>query len=101
MDRLNQAAHNYGPYSQEATDTSFASILGLVINVALSLLGVIFMFIIILAGYQWMSAQGNEQNVSKAKESMTRAIMGLIVVISSYAVWTFIKINFIKQIWAN
>ena len=98
IDRLNSAAASYGPYSKTADDTTLATSLGVVISVALSILGIIFIFIVILSGYQWMTAQGNEQSVTKAKDSMTRAVIGLIVVISSYAVWVFIKNTFITQI---
>ena len=45
-----------------------------------------------------MMANGNEAEVKKAKDSMTRAVIGLIVVISSYAIWTFIKTTFIAKI---
>jgi len=98
LDRLNSAAVTNGPYTQTATDTTLATTLGLIINVVLSILGVIFIFLVILAGYQWMTAQGNEQSVTKAKDSMTRAVIGLIIVISSYAIWTFIKSTFLTKI---
>lgn len=97
-ERLDKAASTFGPYTATANETTLATTLGLVINVILSILGVIFIVIIILAGYQWMTAQGNEQNVTKATDSMSRAVIGLIVVISAYAIWTFIKINFISQL---
>lgn len=98
LNRLKDVATTYGPYTTEANDTTLASTLGVIIGVVLSILGVVFMFIVIMAGYQWMTAQGNEAQVTKAKDSMTRAIIGLIVVISSYAIWVFIKNVFIKQI---
>lgn len=98
LDRLENTATTYGPYTTKADETTLATTLGIVINVALSILGIIFIFIIILAGYQWMTAQGNEQAVTKAKDSMSRAVIGLIVVISSYAIWTFIKTTFIAKI---
>ena len=98
IDRLNEAAQTNGPYNEVATETTLASTAGLLINVALSLLGIIFIVIFIMAGYQWMTAQGNEQIVTKAKDSMTRAVIGIIVIISSYAIWTFIKTTFISKI---
>ncbi|SRR5574344_820463 len=98
IDRLNNAATGYGPYSQTATETTLASTLGLVISVALSILGIIFLAITIMSGYQWMTAQGNESQVEKAKDSVTRAVIGLVVVIASYAVWFFIKTYFISKI---
>jgi len=98
LDRLENTATTYGPYTTKADDTTLATTLGIIINTALSILGVIFIFIIILAGYQWMMANGNEAEVKKSKDSMSRAVIGLIVVISSYAVWTFIKTTFIAKI---
>ena len=96
--RLDAVAQKNGPYTTVANNTTLAATLGLIISVVLSILGVIFIFITILAGYQWMTAQGNEQNITKAKDSMTRAVIGLIIVISSYAIWVFIKDNFISQL---
>lgn len=79
-----------GPYN-EATDTTMAEIIGQVIQATLSLLGIIFIILIIISGYQWMSAGGNEEQVSKAKKRMTNAIIGLVVTISSYAIWALIS----------
>lgn len=99
IERLNNmAAGENGPYTATADNLSLAKILSLVIDVALSILGIVFIFIIILAGYKWMTAQGGEEEVKKAKDSITRATIGLIVIISSYAIWTFIKVNFIQKI---
>jgi len=96
--RLNAAAQVNGPYTGNADQFTLAQILGLVISVALSILGIIFIFIVILAGYKWMTAQGNEAEVTKAKDSMTRAVIGLIVILSSYAIWSFVKAVFITKI---
>lgn len=98
LNRLDAVAVDNGPYAEKANEFTLATTLGLVINAALSILGVIFIFIIILAGYKWMTAQGAEDEVKKATDSITRATIGLIVVLSSYAVWTFIKLNFISKI---
>lgn len=98
LERLNNTATTYGPYTAQADETTLATTLGIVINVALSILGVIFIFLIILAGFKWMTAQGNDADIKKAKESMTSAVIGLIVVISSYAIWTFIKTTFIAKL---
>lgn len=98
IDRLNYATKEYGPYTQTASETTLASMLGTVISVALSILGIIFLAITIMSGYQWMTAQGNEAQVTKAKDSVTRAVIGLIVVIASYAIWFFIRTYFISKI---
>ena len=53
-------------------DTANASVGGLlakVLTAFLSLLAIIFIALIILAGYNWMTAAGEEQKVTKAKET--------------------------------
>jgi hypothetical protein len=96
-DRLSDVAVKYGPF-QAATGTSLATTLGIVVQAALSLTGIIFLIITIMAGYKWMMAQGNESDVEKAKTSITRAIIGLLVTISAWAIWLFISVNFINKV---
>lgn len=57
----------------------------------LSLLAVIF---ILIGGFMWMTAAGNEEKIEKAKKILTAAIIGLIIIlaawgISLYAISTF------------
>lgn len=67
-----------------------SSRLGLLIGAILSFIGVIFMVLIIFGGFMWMLARGNEQQVDKARDIITRAIIGLIIVLSAYAITAFI-----------
>ncbi|RLC39037.1 hypothetical protein DRH27_00740 [Candidatus Falkowbacteria bacterium] len=62
----------------------------LVIEGFLSVLGVIFIILMIVAGYNWMSAAGDEQKVQKAKDTILRAIIGLIILVSAYAITYFV-----------
>lgn len=61
-----------------------------IIEIILSILGVIFLGLTIYGGIVWMTAQGNEEKVSKAKELITEAIIGLIIVIAAYAITYFV-----------
>ena len=65
-------------------------ITGTVIGSVLSLLGVIFFLLIFYGGIRWMLAQGNEAEVDKAKQILVAAVIGLIIVLSAYAITTFI-----------
>jgi len=98
LDRLNNAATNYGPFSQTATETSAATIVGLVINVVLGILGVIFLVLTILAGIKWMTAGGNDTKVKEAQGAITKAVIGILIIISSYAIWLFIQMAFLSKI---
>ncbi len=86
---LDDVATVKGPYNQ-ATILSLDEIIGTVIGVALGLIGIIFLVLMIFAGYNWMTAQGDEDKVSKAKDTITRSIIGLIIVVGSYAIWRFV-----------
>lgn len=61
-----------------------------VIKAFLGLLGIIFVVLIILAGYNWMTAGGDEEKVTKAKKMITRAIIGIIIIVGAYAITYFV-----------
>jgi len=61
-----------------------------VVQVVLSLLGVAFLGFMMYAGIMWMTAQGNEQKVEKAKNMITESIVGIIIVIAAYAIAFFV-----------
>jgi hypothetical protein len=67
-----------------------ANTVATVISAFLSLLGIIFLIIMILAGYNWMTAGGNEEKVNLAKSRISRAIIGLIIIVSAYAITYFV-----------
>jgi len=73
-----------------STDVSFTDIVSGVITSVLSLMGVIFLVLMIYAGFKWMTARGEEEKVTEAKETLTRAIIGLVIVLSAYAISYFV-----------
>jgi predicted permease len=64
--------------------------IGSILGVLLSFLGIVFFIIIVYAGFKWMMARDNASEVSKAKEMITSAVIGLIVVLSAYAITSFL-----------
>ncbi|MDO9399502.1 MAG: hypothetical protein Q7T79_02350 [bacterium] len=87
-DPTDSVAKNAG-YNTAKT-VSLLAVITTVINVVLSLLGVIFLILIIFAGFNWMTAAGEEEKITKAKSTITAAIIGLIVVLSAYAISYFV-----------
>ena len=87
IDEMDQAFITASGFSQDA---SLAEIVSAVIKVFLSLLGVIFIILIIYAGMLWMTSAGNEEKISKAKKIMISAFIGLTIVISAYAITYFV-----------
>ena len=57
---------------------------------ALALLGVIFLALTVYAGFLWMTASGNSERVDKARQTMTAAVIGIVIITAAYAVTYFI-----------
>lgn len=64
--------------------------IGLFLNQALLYLGIIFFLLVVYAGLLWMSASGNDSKVEKAKDVLISAVVGLIIVVSAYAIVNFV-----------
>lgn len=60
------------------------------IKAFLGLLGIIFIFLMVLAGYHWMTAAGDEQKVTKAKDTIRTAVIGLIIIVAAYSITYFV-----------
>lgn len=70
------------------------SLAATIISALLSLLGIIFLGLIIYAGYNWMTASGDEEKIKKSKDTIMRAVIGLVIVLSAYAITYFVFNNF-------
>ena len=69
-----------------------------IIYIILSLLGVIFMILMVYGGSIWMTAGGKEDRVSKAKDLIQAAVIGLIIVVSAYAISFFVVSKITKGV---
>ena len=63
---------------------------GIVVRTALSLVAVVFVMITVYSGIQWMMAGGNEETVKKARTRLTRATIGLFIVMGAWIITSFI-----------
>ncbi len=79
-----------GQTNNDYGSTFLATRAGQIISVVLSFVGVLFLILMIYAGILWMTAGGNDQQISKAKSLMINAIIGIVVVFSAYALTSFI-----------
>jgi len=91
---LNETAGYVGAYkdqrAKEYNQNFLATKAGEVIGMILSFVGVIFLALVIYGGITWMTAGGNDQKVEKAKTIIIDATIGLIIVLSAYAITSFI-----------
>lgn len=61
-----------------------------VIRIILGFLGIIAVIIILLGGFKWMTAGGNEDKVGEAKKLIVAGVIGLVIIIAAFAIATFV-----------
>lgn len=82
--QLNAAAGSQGAGVGNYTDPRL--IISLIVQVILTLVGTIFFVLTVYAGYLWMTAGGNEEQVEKAKTTVRNSVLGLVIVIAAYGI---------------
>lgn len=88
---LDNVAGNFKTSSTMTLEERISSI----IAIFLSFLGVIFLILMIYAGFNWMTAAGDEEKITKSKQTIRSAIIGLIIVVGAYGLSIFV----IDRIW--
>lgn len=61
-----------------------------IIKILLGFLGTIAVVLIIYAGFLWMTAGGKPDNTKKAKDIMSAAVTGLVIILISYGITLFV-----------
>lgn len=61
-----------------------------VIKAFMGLLGIVAVVIILLGGFKWMIAGGNEEKVGEAKKLIISGVIGLVIILSAYAIAQFV-----------
>lgn len=73
-----------------ANPPSLQATVGNIIKGGLGLLGIVFIVLIVYAGYVLMTARGEEKKVTEAKDTITSAIIGLAITLGAYAITDFV-----------
>jgi hypothetical protein len=71
----------------ETDPTELASF---IIIVVLDLLALLAVILIIYAGFTWMTAAGNDDQVEKAQDTLKAAVIGLIIILAAWALTVYI-----------
>jgi len=83
------AGAEYGAgYSEDPPDPR--RIIENVIRVALAMVGTIFLIYVVIGGYTYLTAQGEEEKQTRAIKTITAAVIGLIVVLTAYSITLFV-----------
>lgn len=87
------------------TDSSSGLILGTaspvelavtVINWVLGLLALVAVVLILIGGFRWMTAGGNEEKVEGAKKTLYAALIGLVIILAGWGVSVYVINNLLN-----
>ena len=67
------------------------------INVALGFLGIIAVVIVLIGGFKYMTAGGEEEKTTEAKKLIVSGIIGLAIILSAWAVTGFVVNSLINS----
>lgn len=88
---------NVGEAANFEKQANLPQTIGQVVRALLSILGIVFMGYIIYAGQLWMTARGNEEQITKAKAIIRGSIIGLLIVMLAYAIAAFVVSNVVES----
>jgi hypothetical protein len=71
-------------------ENTVASAIGGFISIAISLIGVVLLVLVVYAGFEWLTAGGNDQKVEHAKKLLTNAVIGLVIALSAFIISSFV-----------
>jgi len=87
---LNEVGKAYGQSGTPTADYDIRLMVARIIRIVLELLGIIFLVLIIYAGFKWMTAGGDEEKVTSAKKLLTNSVIGLIIIFAAFAIAAFV-----------
>lgn len=78
------------PLGEEVTQKGLPFLIGRVINAILGIVGSIALLMFIYGGFMWLTSSGNEQRITKGKQILTWAVIGLTIIFLSYTLVGFV-----------
>jgi len=61
-----------------------------VIKIMMGFLGLIAVVIILIGGFKWMTAGGNDEKTTEAKKLITAGVIGLVIILAAFGIATFV-----------
>jgi len=75
----------------EVTGTTLAEFIQELYKWAVRIIAVLAVIMIMVAGFQWMTAMGNPSKIAQAKDKITSSLMALILVLGAHFLFSYIS----------
>lgn len=90
---INEVRTVYQHSEQETDRLDIRVMIVRIVNVSLGLLAAIFLLLVVIAGYQYLTAGGNQEQTKKAMDQIKNSLIGLIIVVLAWSISFFILIR--------
>jgi len=98
---LAQTADQYFPEGNSETinvpgsdgdvdENTLSDVVVQIINIVLGLLGLIAVIIVLIGGFEWMTAGGDDDKVGNAKKRLQYGLTGLVIIFLAYIIVRFV-----------
>lgn len=79
-------------------DKTIPQIVADIIQIVLGFLGLIFVILTLWSGFEWMTAGGNTETITKARKRLINAIIGLVIVLGVFVISEFVLEQVISSV---
>ena len=97
VDSVNPLANLKGATPDLLQKGNIYQVTGQVVQGVLGFIGVLFIVMIIYGGFVWMTAGGDSGKVQKAKDTIIKATIGIVIILSSYIIVFYIISKLYQQ----
>lgn len=81
-----------------STDAGLYEKIAAIINILLGFVGVVAVIFILYAGFKWITAGGNEEQITEARGNIRNAVIGIVVVFLAFVITNFVTKSLIDVI---
>lgn len=89
-DGMKQVKDQFSTTGQVTKSQNLSQLISNVVKLILSVALAIAILFVIIGGYQYITSAGNEEKSTKGRQTLTNAIIGIIIIIFSYMIVTVI-----------
>lgn len=90
ISNINGFINQTGETSGTKSDISLPQAVAKIVQILLGLVGIVFVILIIWGGVRYMTSMGDENKIKSAKNTLTLAIIGFVIILTAYAIASFI-----------
>lgn len=85
---------NVGTKFSPLTTLTIPGIISAFIRLTVVIAGIVFFFILVIGGIRWIASGGDKAQTEAARNQITAALVGLVIVFAAWAILALIKTFF-------